>query len=119
MPDEFPFFIQAFLAPDGNFYDDWMYSPMRYDFHGSSAISMVIGGMLYTFTVGMPADLPTELAAARPTLTGQLSIPVLPIHNFPEFEQVYIKQVQASKRHAQLRDKALTKEAPSFVALFE
>ncbi len=29
--------------------------------------------MLYTFNVGMP-DVPLEIANARPTLTGQLSI---------------------------------------------
>lgn len=97
-PDRFPFFIQAFVAPDGNFYTDWMSPPLRHDFFGKCAISMVICGFVYTFLAQTPVT-PPELLLARPTLSGILKIPVRPISAWPEFEAFYIESLAAVKRH--------------------
>lgn len=96
---KFPFFIRAFIAPDGNFYDDWMSPPLLDTFHGKRAISMVIRGLLYTFIARTPV-VHGELECAYPRPDCDLIIPVRPIATFPELEKYYIEAVTATKRHA-------------------
>lgn len=96
---KFPFFIRAFIAPDRNFYDDWMSPPLRDTFNGKCAISMVIGGLFYTF-VSNARGVPEELEHACPRPDCDLIIPVRPIATFPEFKEYYIAAVTACKKHA-------------------
>ena len=103
-PEKFPFFVRAFLAPDGNFYTDWMSPPMRDEFYGRSAISMVIGGLLYTFVARKP-DVPELLLSATPQTGGPLRIPVEKIESCPRFEPVYREAVEGAKRNAEKRPK--------------
>jgi hypothetical protein len=101
-PEMFPFYIRAFLAPDGNFYSDWMSSPFWHDFYGKRAVSMAIGGLTYTFVARTP-DVPEEIRLAMPQMQGGLRIPVAPISTWPEYDDFYRKQVLATKIHAAKR----------------
>jgi len=96
---KFPFYLEAYLAPDGNFYTDWMSPPLHRDFFGKKGISIVIGGLLYTFIASSP-NVPQHLDAALPVPNQPLAVPVLPISTFPEFEAMYREAVANVKRHA-------------------
>jgi hypothetical protein len=96
---EFPFYIEAYLSPDGNFYTDWMHGPMHRNFFGKQGISIVIGGLLFTFVASSP-KVPQHLERALPVPEEQLMIPVLPISTFPEFETAYRDIVENVKRHS-------------------
>jgi hypothetical protein len=101
-PDRFPCYIRAFIAPDGNFYSDWMHTPFTHQFFGKCAVSMVICGFVYTFVAKAP-QVTTELLSASANLSGALRIPVSPISEWPELESFYNITVLAAKRHAEQR----------------